>query len=147
MAVQIHGGVGSRLGDRRRRRQNLMSEINVTPFVDVMLVLLVIFMVAAPLLTTGIQVDLPDTNTPAMEGKDEPLSVSVGRDGTIYIEETETTLKDLKETLDAITNNRQDLRLFIHGDDRVSYGEMMDVVGAINAAGYSKIGLVTQPEK
>lgn len=135
-----------RRGSATRYRQSAhrpMSEINVTPFVDVMLVLLVIFMVTAPLLTVGVEVNLPKTKANAMSGSDEPLAITVDSDGLIYLQETPVELDTLVPRLQAITGANPDARIFIRGDSGINYGRVMEVMGTINAAGYSKVGLVT----
>jgi biopolymer transport protein TolR len=121
-----------------------MAEINVTPMVDVMLVLLIIFMVAAPLLTVGVQVDLPRTKATIIRGEDEPLAITVDREGQLYLQETEIELEGLLPRLAAITGNNPDVRIFVRGDAAVDYGRVMEVMGTINAAGYNKVALVTR---
>jgi len=121
-----------------------MSDINVTPMVDVMLVLLVIFMVTAPLLTAGVQVDLPKTQAATLAGKDEPLSISVDSQGRIFLQETEVELGALAPRLIAITHNNPDARIFVRGDKAISYGRVMEVMGTVNAAGFTKVALVTE---
>ena len=120
-----------------------MSEINVTPMVDVMLVLLVIFMVAAPLLTVGVQVDLPKTKASVIQGDDKPLTVSVNADGRIFIQETAIDLAKLAPRLLAITGNNPDVRVFVRGDKNIPYGRVMRVMGVINGAGFKRVALVT----
>lgn len=121
-----------------------MSEINVTPMVDVMLVLLIIFMVTAPLLTVGVQVDLPKTKATIIRGEDEPLAITIDREGQVYLQETEIELDGLLPRLNAITGNNPDVRIFVRGDAAVEYGRVMEVMGMINAAGYKKVALVTR---
>ncbi|MBI3452821.1 MAG: protein TolR [Rhodospirillales bacterium] len=121
-----------------------MSDINVTPFVDVMLVLLVIFMVTAPLLTAGVEVDLPKTKAAQATGQDEPLVVSVNAAGKVYLQETEFELDALVERLRAITQNKPDQRVFVRGDRSISYGRVMEVMGTISAAGFTKVALVAE---
>jgi biopolymer transport protein TolR len=128
-----------------RKRTHAMSEINVTPMVDVMLVLLIIFMVTAPLLTSGVEVDLPDAASSAIKGEDEPLAVSVNAQGSIFVQDTEVTLETLAPRLAAVTGRNEDLRIFVRGDKAIDYGRVMQVVGAINAAGYRKVALLTDP--
>ncbi len=139
MAVTIQ-----RTSRRRRKNRALMSDINVTPFVDVMLVLLIIFMVTAPLLTVGVQVDLPDTKAGAVSGQDEPLAVSVDAGGQIYIQDTAVDLDTLVPRLHAITGNNPDIRIFVRGDRAINYGRVMAVMGQINAAGYRRVALIAQ---
>jgi biopolymer transport protein TolR len=131
-------------GARRRRRP--MAEINVTPFVDVMLVLLIVFMVTAPLLTVGVTVDLPETASSPLPGQDEPLTVSVSRDGAVFLQDSEIDLPDLGPRLLAITERRPDTRIFVRGDKVIDYGRVMEVVGAIHSAGFTKVALVTEFE-
>lgn len=140
MAMQI----GRRGGMIARRRSMPMSEINVTPFVDVMLVLLVIFMITAPLLTVGVQIDLPRTKAGAVEGNDEPLAVSVDAEGRVFIQDTETEIAGLAPKLKAITGNNPEVRIFVRGDATVDYGRVMVVMGVINEAGYKKVALITR---
>ncbi len=140
MAIQLSGGRGGRRG-----RRAPMAEINVTPMVDVMLVLLIIFMVAAPLLTVGVQVDLPKTGAQAVQGNDEPISVSVDAQGRIFIQETAVDAADLVPRLSAIAKGAADRRIFVRGDQAINYGRVMEVMGMINAAGFSRVALITQP--
>ena len=122
-----------------------MAEINVTPLVDVMLVLLIVFMVAAPLLTAGVAVDLPETKAQNLPGQDEPLAISIDASGRIYLQETAVALDELQPRLIAITNANPDVRLFIRGDTSINYGRVMQVMGLVNAAGYKKVALITNP--
>ena len=133
--------------NRKSRATAPMSEINVTPMVDVMLVLLIIFMVTAPLLTVGVQVDLPRTKASIIRGEDEPLAITVQANGQLYLQETEIELNGLMPRLTAITGNNPDVRIFVRGDSAVNYGRVMQVMGAINAAGYKRVALVTQQRK
>jgi biopolymer transport protein TolR len=123
-----------------------MAEINVTPFVDVMLVLLIVFMISAPLLTVGVPIDLPETAARPLGGDQEPITVTVRADGTIFLQETEVTVDQLVPTLTAIAANGYDERIFVRGDAAVDYGTMMRVMGAINGAGFKRIAQVTNPE-
>ncbi len=133
---------------RRKSRTTLpMSEINVTPMVDVMLVLLIIFMVTAPLLTVGVQVDLPKTKSSIIRGDDEPIAITITAEGQVYLQETEIELSGLLSRLNAITSNNPDVRIFVRGDSSVNYGRIMEVMGTINSAGYGKVALVTQQKK
>jgi biopolymer transport protein TolR len=134
----------ARRGARRRRRP--MAEINVTPFVDVMLVLLIVFMVTAPLLTVGVTVDLPETASSPLPGQDEPMTVSVSRDGTVFLQDSAIDLQDLGPRLLAITERRPDARIFVRGDKVIDYGRVMQVVGAIHSAGFTRVALVTEFE-
>ncbi len=143
MGAQLQGGVGRVRG----RRRPVMSEINVTPFVDVMLVLLVIFMITAPLLTVGVPVELPDSGAQALPGDDEPLSITIQADGTVFLQESEIELADLVPRLIAITENNPSARLFVRGDKALVYGRVMEVMGALNGAGFNNVGLVTTVTK
>jgi len=134
---------GNNSGRGRRRSTNRFSEINITPMVDVMLVLLIIFMVAAPMMTTGVTVDLPKSNASPIAGQDEPLAVSVTSDGKIFVQKTEVPLNALPEKLKAITGEKSDTRIFVRGDRSVDYGKVMEVVSAINSAGFAKVALIT----
>lgn len=131
---------------RSRAKKQLMSEINITPFVDVMLVLLVVFMVTAPMMISGINVDLPKTSSSPLSGNDEPLTITVTSKEIVYIQDIAIDPKDLVLKLDAIAKAKKDSRILIRGDKDVSYGVMMSVVGSINEAGYNHISLVTQIE-
>jgi biopolymer transport protein TolR len=131
---------------RQRRRYQPMAEINVTPFVDVMLVLLIIFMVTAPLLTVGVPIDLPETRATALESDSEPLTVSIDPDGRIFLQDSEVTAEQLVATLRAIATGGLNERIFVRGDRQADYGTVMRVMGRLNAAGYKRIGLVTLEE-
>ena len=143
-SLNMGGGGGGRRA--RRRRNPPMSEINVTPFVDVMLVLLIIFMVAAPLLTVGVPIDLPETRAEAIEGDNDPLSVSVDADGNVFLMNEPVALDVLVPQLLAIAEQGYDARVFVRGDETVDYGTVMKVMGRLNEAGFRRIGLVTDQE-
>ena len=147
MAAEWDGAYANGRGRSARRRRPPMSQINVTPFVDVMLVLLVIFMITAPLLTVGVEVDLPETDSPPLSGDDEPLSITITGDGTTYLQEIEVSLTDLIPKLRAITERRPDVRIFIRGDREIEYGRVMEVMGVLNAAGFNNVALVTEPRR
>ena len=134
-------------GRRGRGRIRPMAEINVTPFVDVMLVLLIVFMVTAPLLTVGVPVDLPKTRAQALSQDREPLSVTIRKDGRIYLQNTPVEEDDLVSRLTAIAANGYDQRIFVRGDKSVDYGKVMEVMARISAAGFTHIGLVTDVAK
>lgn len=146
MGASLAGSNGSG-GRRRRRRLRPMSEINVTPFVDVMLVLLIVFMVAAPLLTVGVPIDLPETRAQPLEGQDEPLAVTVDTEGRVFLQETEIALEDLVQQLTAMAEAGVDERIFVRADAGVGYGTVMRVMGQLNAAGFRRIALVTDIEQ
>ncbi|MGF1543059.1 MAG: protein TolR [Parvularculaceae bacterium] len=140
MAMSLGGG------GRGRGRARPMSEINVTPLVDVMLVLLIVFMVAAPLLTVGVAVDLPETAAKPIADEGEPLTVTISGEGQIFVQETEVELDALVARLEAIADAGYDQRIYIRGDQARAYGEVMQVMGRINAAGFRRIGLVSDPD-
>jgi biopolymer transport protein TolR len=144
MGAGVHRNAPSKRPGRRQRRAP-MSEINVTPFVDVMLVLLIIFMVTAPMLTVGVPVELPKTEADAVNsgGQKEPLTVSVGADGKIFIQELEITLEEIVPKLTAIAKSGFEEVIYIRGDRRANYGALMQIMGKISAAGFRKISLVT----
>ncbi|MDP9195643.1 MAG: protein TolR [Pseudomonadota bacterium] len=134
----------ARGGHGRHRGYRPNSEINVTPLVDVMLVLLIVFMVTAPLLTVGVPVDLPRTEAPALNADKEPLYVTVQQDGRIFVQETEVRLDSIASKLKAVTESNPEARILVRGDKGISYGRMLEVMGSISAAGYKKVGLVAQ---
>ena len=143
-AVQQNGGGNGRRRGRRRGRAQPMAEINVTPFVDVMLVLLIIFMVAAPLLTVGVPVDLPKTAASALPGdNEEPLTVTLTADGRVQIQTTDVLREELIGKLRAIAAERSSDRVFLRADGAIPYAQVMQVMGALNAGGFSNVGLVT----
>ena len=141
MAVGIQERVRGR---GRRGKRKPMGDINVTPMVDVMLVLLIVFMVTAPLLTTGVAVDLPRAESSPLPGQDEPLSVTIDGKGRVFLQDSEITLDQLPARLAAVTQRNKDARIFVRGDKGVDYGSVMGVVGAINRAGFAKVALVTE---
>lgn len=135
-------------GVRRRGAQRPISEINVTPLVDVMLVLLIVFMVTAPLLTQGVPVDLPQSRAKSLPDDAKPIEISINSRGAIFIDKTPTELSDLIIRLRAIMTLRPDARIYIRGDKANSYGRVIEVVGAINAAGFHKVALISaQPDQ
>ena len=125
----------------------MQSEINVTPMVDIMLVLLIIFMVAAPLLTVGVPIDLPETRANAMNPDTQPITISVNENGQIYLQETEIPLDEVVAKLSAIATTGYEERIYVRGDKTTNYGIVMQVMARIQAAGYTKIGLVTLQEQ
>lgn len=145
-AAGASGGGGRRRG---RRRAAVMAEINVTPMVDVMLVLLIIFMVAAPMLTVGVPIDLPQTQAKTLDIDKEPLMLSVKSDGKVFLNETELKMDDLVPKLKAVTEARggMDERIFVRGDRSVNYGEVMKVMGRLSGAGFKRVALVTEVEQ
>jgi biopolymer transport protein TolR len=135
-------GGASRRG-RRSSRHGAISEINVTPLVDVMLVLLIVFMVAAPLMTVGVPVELPKTEAKAMSPSADPLYVSVQSDGKVFLQETEITLDELAPKLLKLSKNGNEEQIQVRADAVVGYGKVAEVLGALNSAGFTRIGLVT----
>ncbi len=147
MSGGAHSGA---FGKRRHRRSPMMSEINVTPMVDVMLVLLIIFMVSAPLLTVGVPVDLPQTQASSLDQQDkEPLAVSVNTKGQVFLQDNEIAIDDLVPKLKAIAQARggADERIYVRGDRTVDYGTVMRVMGRLSAAGFKRVALVTDVEQ
>lgn len=130
-----------------RRRFKPKAEINVTPFVDVMLVLLIVFMVAAPLLTVGVEVDLPDTEARALTTSEEPLTLTIRADGQIFLMDTAIEFEELGPRLNAISGAGSDARIYIRADDGAEYGDVMRVMARVSSSGYTNIGLVTDPER
>ena len=142
--------IASAGGRNKRRRRPVMSEINVTPFVDVMLVLLIVFMVSAPLLTVGVPIDLPQTQASSLDQADkEPLAISVNTKGQIFLQNTEIELDELVPKLQAIAQARggSDERIYVRGDKTVNYGTVMKVMGRLSAAGFRRVALVTEVEQ
>jgi biopolymer transport protein TolR len=151
MAMSVAGG-GRGAGGRRGRRRGgggnrPMSDINVTPMVDVMLVLLIVFMVAAPLMTVGVPIDLPETQARQMETQSEPITVSVTPEGQIFLGDEALALDTLVERVAAVAVNGTEDRIYVRGDGAANYGTVMQVMGALSGAGYSKIGLITDQEQ
>lgn len=148
MGMNVGGG-SSGGGRRHYRRANVMSEINVTPMVDVMLVLLIIFMVSAPLLTVGVPLDLPQTAAKSLDQDKEPLTVSVQISGKVFLNNAEIPVEELVPKLKAITDARggADERIFVRGDTKVDYGTVMRVMGRLSAAGFKRVALVTEVEQ
>ena len=143
-------GGGVTVGKRRHRRKPVMAEINVTPMVDVMLVLLIIFMVSAPLLTVGVPIDLPQTQASSLDAADkEPLAVSVNTKGQVFLQNSEIKVDELVPKLQAITATRggADERIYVRGDKTVDYGTMMKIMGRLSAAGFRRVALVTEVEQ
>jgi biopolymer transport protein TolR len=125
----------------------MMAEINVTPFVDVMLVLLIVFMVAAPLLTVGVPIDLPESQAKSIDQDKEPLTVSVNDKGQVFLQNTEIAVEEIVPKLKAIAKNGTEERIYVRGDRKVDYGTVMRVMGRLSAAGYRRVALVTEVEQ
>jgi biopolymer transport protein TolR len=137
------------IGKRKHHRRRVMSEINVTPMVDVMLVLLIIFMVSAPLLTVGVPIDLPQSQAKSIEQDKEPLTVSVNDKGQIFLQNSEITVEDLVPKMQAVAQARggTEARVYVRGDKKVDYGTMMQVMGRLSSAGFHRVALVTEFEQ
>ena len=142
MAMMLYRDERGRSSGRSSFRP--MSEINVTPMVDVMLVLLVVFMITAPLLTVGVPVDLPKTQAAQIVGEDEPIVVTVNARGTIFIQETEIEFGNLATRLKALTRHQRNTRIFVRGDRKIAYGRVMQIMGLINQAGFTRVALITE---
>ena len=134
-------------GGRRRGGYKPLSEINVTPFVDVMLVLLIVFMITAPLLTVGVPVDLPKTKAKSIAESEEPLVITVNAEGVIFIQDTEVELENLVPRLAAITDSKADTRIYVRGDKSINYGRVLEVMGTVNVAGFTRVALVAELPK
>ncbi len=141
------GGSGGRRGRGGRRRGGAISEINVTPLVDVMLVLLIIFMVAAPMMTVGVPIDLPQTSANALNSDTQPITISVNANGQIHLQETEIQAAEVADKLQAIATTGYNDRIFVRADSVAAYGVVADVMARIQAAGFKNIGLVTQQKQ
>ena len=144
VGTQGRGGRGHR---RRGPHHGLIAEINVTPFVDVMLVLLIIFMVAAPLLTVGVPIDLPETQAKALNSETQPITVSINNKGQVFLQETEIPVDEVVAKLQAISKTGYDERIYVRGDKDADYGTVMKVMARISSAGYHNLGLVTLQEQ
>lgn len=128
----------------KRKKHLLMNEINVTPFVDVMLVLLIIFMVTAPLLTTGVKVNLPQSNAKSISEKKEPITITINSKAEIFLQKKKMSTKKLIEKLNMLKKQNPDLKIYIRGDRKLDYGKIMTLMGNINRAGFKKVALVTE---
>src|ERR1041385_5096372 len=146
MAASVYSGTG-RSNGRAAGRYRPMSEINVTPLVDVMLVLLVVFMVTAPLLTVGVPVELPQTQAPPINEPQEPLVITVDRNGGIFISETSVPVDSLVPKLQAITGSNPEAVLYVRGDKEINYGRVLEVMSLVTAAGFHKVSLVAETPK
>ena len=131
----------------KRSEREPMSEINVTPFVDVMLVLLIIFMVTAPLLTVGVQVDLPETSADTLPEESEPLTLTINSKGEVFIQETKIEFNNLIKKILAVSNNRTDTRIYVRGDKTINYGRVLEVLGILSGSGFTKVALISEPYK
>ena len=131
----------------KRSEREPMSEINVTPFVDVMLVLLIIFMVTAPLLTVGVQVDLPETSADTLPEESEPLTLTINSKGEVFIQEPKIEFDNLIKKILAVSNNRTDTRIYVRGDKTINYGRVLEVMGKLSGSGFTKVALISEPYK
>ena len=131
----------------KRSEREPMSEINVTPFVDVMLVLLIIFMVTAPLLTVGVQVDLPETSADTLPEESEPLTLTINSKGEVFIQETKIECDNLIKKSLAVSRNRTDTRIYVRGDKTINYGRVLEVMGKLSGSGFTKVALISEPYK
>ena len=131
----------------KKNSKEPMSEINVTPFVDVMLVLLIIFMVTAPLLTVGVQVDLPETSADTLPEETEPLTLTINSKGEIFIQETKVEYEKIIAKIMAVSNNRTDTRIFVRGDKTINYGRVLEIMGMLSGSGFTKVALISEPYK
>src|SRR6266536_2220608 len=147
MASSLYSGNGRSSGRAAGGRYRPMSEINVTPLVDVMLVLLVVFMVTAPLLTVGVPVELPQTQAPPINEPKEPTVITLNQDGAIFIQETTVPVESLVARLQAITGSNPDAVLYVRGDKEINYGRVLEVMSLVSAAGFRKVSLVAEAPK
>ena len=131
----------------RSSEKEPISEINVTPFVDVMLVLLIIFMVTAPLLTVGVQVDLPESSADTLPEESEPLTLTINAKGEIFIQETKIEFEKIIPKILAVSNNRTDTRIFVRGDKTINYGRVLEIMGMLSGSGFTKEALISEPNK
>jgi biopolymer transport protein TolR len=138
------GGIGGGRDGRGRGRYRPLAEINVTPLVDVMLVLLIIFMVTAPLMTSGVTVDLPKTSANPINADSQPITISINAQGKVFMQNDPVEIGDLVARLQAATNGQTDRRIFVRGDQSISYGQIMQVMGTIVSGGFSKVALLAQ---
>ena len=131
----------------RSSEKEPISEINVTPFVDVMLVLLIIFMVTAPLLTVGVQVDLPETSADTLPEENEPLTLTINAKGEVFIQETKIEFNNIIQKILAVSNNRTDTRIYVRGDKTINYGRVLEIMGLLSGSGFTKVALISEPSK
>ena len=131
----------------KKNSKEPISEINVTPFVDVMLVLLIVFMVTAPLLTVGVQVDLPESSADTLPEENEPLTLTINSKGEIFIQETKVEYEKIIAKILAVSNNRTDTRIFVRGDKTINYGRVLEIMGMLSGSGFTKVALKSEPYK
>ncbi len=148
--MAMNGAGVAASGRRNRHRRGVMSEINVTPMVDVMLVLLIIFMISAPLLTVGVPLDLPQTQAKSLDADKEPLTISVNLQGRVFLQNTEIGVDEVVSKLKAIVEARpagMEERIFVRGDRKIEYGTVMKLMGQLSSAGFKRVALVTEVEQ
>jgi len=136
-----------KIQNNRSRKREPMSEINVTPFVDVMLVLLIIFMVTAPMLTAGVSVNLPDSSANSLPDDKEPLTLSINAKGETFIQETQVETSQLVPKILAMSKNRTDTRIYVRGDKSINYGRVLEIMGMLSGSGFTKVALISEPYK
>jgi biopolymer transport protein TolR len=146
MAAKVAAALGGKGARRRRRHHSAIAEINMTPFIDVMLVLLIVFMVTAPLLTAGVPLDLPQTGAKALNVEKQPVTLSIDENGKLFLMDKAVDDASLLETLKGIAANGADERIYVRGAKQVGYGRVAQVMSVITAAGYKRVALVTEPE-
>ena len=132
---------------RRQSKKKLLAEINIVPYIDVMLVLLIIFMVTAPLLTVGVQVDLPETSADSLPEESEPLTLSINAKGEIFIQEAKVGYDNIIAKVLAVSKNRTDTRIFVRGDKTINYGRVLEIMGLLSGSGFTKVALISEPYK
>ena len=139
--------MGINLNRNSSRSNQPISEINVTPFVDVMLVLLIVFMVTAPMLTVGVPVNLPETNADSLPDDNEPLTISINAKGEIFIQDTRVGYSDLVPKLLPVSKNRTDTRIYVRGDKNLNYGRVIEIMGNLSGNGFTKVALITETKR
>ncbi|HEY0354351.1 MAG TPA: protein TolR [Enterovirga sp.] len=145
--ASIQAAGGSRRGRRRGRRSGAINEINMTPFIDVMLVLLIIFMVAAPLMTVGVPLDLPQTRAAPLNMDQKPITLSIRQTGQVFLEEAELKDDDIIPRLNATSKQGAEERVYVRGDKKVDYGRVAQVMAIVTGGGYKRVALITEPEQ
>ena len=132
---------------RNRNKRKLEAQINVVPYIDVMLVLLIIFMVTAPLLTVGVQVDLPESSADSLPEEQEPLTLSINSKGEIFIQESKVEYEKIIAKVLAVSKNRTDTRIYVRGDKTINYGRVLEIMGLLSGSGFTKVALISEPYK
>ena len=137
----------NRINNRMHKKNRVISQINVTPFVDVMLVLLIVFMITAPLLTVGVSVDLPKTKASQLNSKGDPIIISIKKNGELYIQERKIDTLQLLPRLKAISSGNKNLRIYVRGDKTINYGRVLEIMGLLSGSGFTKVALISEPYK